>query len=145
MRLLKSRNTAQEEITEVLNEGYSLLSEMGAERETRKADSTWAPAEAKPRHEEQVNEWGGKVQRVLLGIFPTKREWNYFLNPPHQGLSAIAADDNDDYEWQSLKLRLKDLINALDTLIEARLDSYTDVPLQKRLYIEDIDLSLIHI
>lgn len=139
MRLLKSRNAAQEEITSVLNEGYSLLSRMNIDRDTKMKNSIWLPTVAKTEHEKLINEWGASVQRTLLEIFPTERERNLFLNPLQHGLAAIAADDQDDYKWQSMRLRLKDLIGALDIILENRLNGYTDVPIQKRFYVEDID------
>jgi len=73
----------------------------------------------------------------LNSIFPTGLEANQFRHPP-TAFGAIAARDNDDYKAKSLRLRLDDLLKGLDS-VKQNLNKYTDLPLEKRLYIEDID------
>jgi hypothetical protein len=136
MRLLKSRNMAEEEITAVLNDGYALLTQLSSERSEKKAAGSWVSEEDTQRHEDGINEWRAAVRDVLLSVFPTEREWNNVYYPPRPGPNYVSQEDT---RWQIIHNRLREIVNALDSILENRLDSYTDAPLQRRLYVEDID------
>ena len=81
-----------------------------------------------------MNQWATEVVTELTRIFPTELESNLFLNP-EMPLGAVSGD----YEYQSLVRRLGYFIRGLETIRQTSLPQYTDLPIQDRLYIEDID------
>ena len=138
MRLKKSKNAAQEQLIALVNEGYKIHAWLRSDYVEKRRQGTFDPNSDHQKYKDIVNEWGARVVDALNTIFPTELEANTFLNPPHK-LGAISADNQDDYKAKSLKVRMIDLLHGLDSIISDNLTRYTDLPLQSRLYIEDID------
>jgi len=138
MRLRKSRNTAEEELINLLNKGYQVLNWLKVDYSQKRQSGAFNPATDHKRHEDIVNEWGREVTNTLNSIFPTELEANQFLHPPHT-FGAIAAETQDDYKSGSLHARFDDRLKGLDEIRRNSLIRYTDLPITTRLYIEDID------
>jgi hypothetical protein len=133
MRLRKSKNQSEEEITKFMISGYRLLNWLKTDYEEKKSKGSINHA----IYSNAVNKWGDEVINSLKDIFPTNLEANQFLHPK-SSLSVVQADTDDDYKAKSLRIRLTDILRGLDEIKDS-LSKYTDMPLQKRLYIEDID------
>lgn len=138
VRLKKSRNTAEEEIVRLLNQGYQLLNTLKADYTQKRKAGTYDAAVDHQRHTNAVNEWGGDVISALNSIFPSELESNQFLHPSTT-FGAIAADSQDAYKAGSLRARLDDLLRGLDEIRKGSLLRHTDLPGAARLYVEDID------
>jgi hypothetical protein len=80
---------------------------------------------------------GNHVLTGLESLFPTSLEANTFLNPPPPGFTTISS--GTDPTWFNLQRRLEALLRALKEILTQDLLRYTDLPVQERLYIEDID------
>jgi len=129
MRLKKSRVSLEEELVSVLNDGYSLLSDIDTEfSEKKKID--------RDVYSGKLNEWGNKVIECLESTFPTELERHQFLNPPSK-LRHI--ETTIDRAYQDLRHRLEELIGTLVKIRTESLSLYTDLPAGIRLYVEDID------
>ena len=138
MRLKKSKNTADEELIDLLNRGYQILFWLRADFNEKKQNDLFNSANDQQNYRDIVNRWGGEVLETLKSTFPTDLESNLFLNPPHS-FGAIAASTQEDYEVAKLRVRLEDLLKGLDEIRKNSLPSYTDLPIETRLYVEDID------
>jgi hypothetical protein len=138
MRLKKSRNSAEEEIISLQNEGYKILNWLKLDYNEKIQAKTFNSAVDHQRYKDSVNEWGWRVNNILSSIFPTELEANQFLHP-QSTFGAVAAATDDDYKATSLRLRLDDLLRGLDDIRKNSLLRYTDLPMKTRLYIEDID------
>jgi hypothetical protein len=138
MRLKKSKNAAEEQLIALTNEGYRILSWLQSDYREKRNQKTFNAETDHKRYEEPVNEWGDKVIDALNTIFPTEMEANLFLNPPHT-FKTVSADNHDEYKVKGLHLRVIDLLHGLDKIISDNLGRYTDLPLESRIYVEDID------
>ena len=87
-----------------------------------------------PDYQERTNRWATVVVEELRLIFPTQLEMNLFLNPDIP-FGAVSGD----YEYQALIRRFGYFVRGLVTIQQTSLAQYTDLPLQDRLYVEDID------
>ena len=90
------------------------------------------------QYRQAIDEWTSLVIGLLNAIFPTELEANMFLDPPHK-LSVVSAATDHEYQVKSKRLRMSDLLQGLGQIVTNRLPNYTDLPIQARLYIEDID------
>jgi hypothetical protein len=111
VRLKKSRNTAEEEIVRLLNQGYQLLNTLKADYTQKRKAGTYDAAVDHHRHTNAVKEWGRDVISALNSIFPSELESNHFLHPSTT-FGAIAADSQDDYKAGSLRARLDALLRG---------------------------------
>jgi hypothetical protein len=138
MRLKKSKNTAQEKLTALVNEGYRILHSIHTDFRQKRAAGTFESDKDHERYSRLVNEWVDDVVAALNSIFPTELEANSFLHP-RTTFGAIAAEDADAYKAGGLRARLQDVLHGLERIIEVNLTRYTDLPIGTRLYVEDID------
>lgn len=136
MRLKKSRVAADEELLVLINEGYGVLNGIQADYREKRSHNDFKAEVDNARYEQAVDEWGARVVYSLNGIFPTELEANSFLHPPKR-FGTVSSDE--DYRCACLQMRVRDVLQALDGIISGNLGRYTDLPLQARLYIEDID------
>jgi hypothetical protein len=81
-----------------------------------------------------VNSWADKVVESLTQIFPTQLETNLFRDPEIP-FGAVSGD----YKYQSAVRRCGHFIRGLNNIRLRSLPEYTDLPLDARLYVEDID------
>ncbi len=138
MRLRKSKNAAEEQIVSLLNEGYSLLQALKARHAARDRAQDSNAGDALQCYEESVNKWGNKVSTALREIFPTELEVSRFLRQ-NTGFRTVSADNDHDYKVKGLFCRLEDVLESLQEIRKEDIDRYTDLPLETRLYVEDID------
>ena len=136
MRLQKSKNAAEEELTALVNDGYSILSWLRSDYRDKRSSGTFDSSQDNQVYENRVNQWGSKVVLALNSIFPTELEANSFLNAP-SAFGTVSGEE--DYKWACLVKRVPEVIRSLERIIEVSLTRYTDLPFQARLYIEDID------
>ena len=137
MRLKKSKVAAEEELTALVNEGYNILNWIKRHYHETRGQGTFDSSRDSQTYENVANEWGHKVVQTLNHIFPTELEANSFLNPPPSPLWAISTED--DRGWAILVRQLRESIQVLERMVEVNLPRYTDLPIQTRLYVEDID------
>lgn len=136
MRLKKSKTAVEEILINHLNEGYKLLSFIDSDYSTRKADKSYDSDIHGKEYEDKLEEWGQLVLVHFDEIFPTELEKNEFLKPPYK-FRTVNADW--DKKYSNTKVRLEEIIESLKKIIENNIARYTDLPIEKRLYIEDID------
>lgn len=134
MRLKVPVASANEALISLINRGYTVLGEIRADYASKKQAGCYNKETDIPHYEEQMNHWATAVVEGLKDMFPTELEINLFLNPDIP-FGAVSGD----YEYQSLIRRFGYYVRGLETIRQASLPQYTDLPLQDRLYVEDID------
>lgn len=138
MRLRKSKNAAQEELTSLVNEGYRYLAWLNADYAKKKADSTFSPELDNKLYSDAFETWANTQVIPSLGaIFPTELERNFFITP--QGSRLSSSFLGVDQRWAELKEIAIMHIHALQKILENNLGQYTDLPAQTRLYVESVD------
>jgi len=139
MRLKKNFNLADEELTRLINEGHSIFHNLKHDLDQKVDQGVFDPEADYKRYEDLVNAWGYKVEAALEGIFPNKLEINNFLRSQPKGLRHVTADKVETVTTKRLGARLMDLIDNLEMIRTSSLPSYLDLPVNTRLYVEDID------
>lgn len=134
MRLRIHIATADEELIALVNEGYDAISAMQANYQRRKEQGTYDDTKDVDELMGPVNTWADKVVESLGRIFPTQLEKHLFLDPeiPFGTVSG-------DYKYQSALTRSGHYVRGLNNIRVRSLPEYTDLPLDARLYVEDID------
>ena len=134
MRMKVSMASANESLIALINRGYAVLSTIKQDYSAKKKAGSYVEDDDNPQYEEQMNQWATEVVTELEHIFPTELESNLFLNPeiPFGTVSG-------DYQYQSMVRRLGHFIRGLETIRQTSLPQYTDLPMQDRLYVEEID------
>jgi hypothetical protein len=134
VRLKVSMASANERLIMLINRGYTVLSKINQDYSVKKEQKNYTEDADNSLYSEQINQWAEEVVNELNQVFPTELESNLFLNPEIP-FGAVSGD----YKYQSMVLHFKYLIRGLDTIRQACLPQYTDLPMQDRLYIEQID------
>lgn len=134
MRLRTHIATANEELVVLVNEGYNAISAMQADYQDRKEKGTYDDSKDVDALVAPVDAWAEKVVRSLGRIFPTQLETHLFLDP-ETPLGAVSGD----YKYQSALVRCRHFVRGLNKIRLQSLPEYTDLPLDARLYVEDID------
>ena len=134
MRLKVTVALANENLIALINRGYAVLDTIEQDYAKKKNAKSYNEDIDNSKYQEQINQWGNEVINGLASIFPTELEKNLFLNPeiPFGTVSG-------DYNYQSMVLKFKHFIRGLETIRQSSLSQYTDLPMQDRLYVEDID------
>jgi hypothetical protein len=135
MRLKIPMTSANETMIALVNRGYSVLAGIANNYRVKKNAGGYKAAEDNARYQQQMNQWGTEVAGELLRIFPTELEHNLFLNPQ----IPLGTVSSEDYEFQGMIQNFKCFIRGLETIRQTSLATYTDLPIQDRLYVEDID------
>ena len=126
--------SANETLISLINRGYIVLREIRADYASKKEAGCYNKETDTPDYQERTNRWATVVVEELRLIFPTQLEMNLFLNPDIP-FGAVSGD----YEYQALIRRFGYFVRGLVTIQQTSLAQYTDLPLQDRLYVEDID------
>jgi hypothetical protein len=134
MRLKVPMTSANETLIVLINRGYSVLAAITQDYTARKNAGDYKENEDNARYGEQVNQWASEVVGELTRVFPTELERNLFLNPEIP-LGAVSGD----YKYQSMVRQFQFFIRGLEKIRQTSLGQYTDLPIQDRLYVEDID------
>jgi hypothetical protein len=134
MRLRIHSATANEELVALVNEGYDALSAVQADYQRRKQQGTYDDAKDIDELVAPVNTWANKVVESLGRIFPTQLETHLFLDPEIP-FGAVSGD----YNYQSALMRCRYFVRSLNKIRLQSMPEYTDLPLDARLYVEDID------
>jgi hypothetical protein len=127
MRLKMSLNAADELLIASVNAGYEALERVKADR-ARQGD-----AYDVARSQEIMNDWASAVGQDLRAIFPTDLEFNTFKNP-EMPVGAFVHG-----EFEKLTVASMHYIRGLEKIRTQNLSRYTDLPIQIRYYVEDID------
>jgi hypothetical protein len=137
LRLLVSRASAEEKIIDLLNEGYTLRQELWADYDERRSAGSFEPVSDNQRYHALADQWVNKVIQILGEIFPTPLELNYFCS--RESYQKVTYS-NIDQEFGELFYRTTPtFIERLKHVFETDLSRYTDLPIQDRLFVEDID------
>lgn len=134
MRLRIHMATANEELVALVNEGYDAISVMQTAYQEKKGNGTYNDSRDVEELTAPVNAWADKVVEALGRIFPTQLETHLFLDPEIP-LGAVSGD----YKYQSTLKRCRHFVRGLNSIRLNSLPEYTDLPLDVRLYVEDID------
>ena len=89
------------------------------------------------RYYGRVDEWENKVSKTLQEVFPTALESNYFCS--RESHPVVEYQEMDQKFGHLFYNRLPSYTQRLKRILEADLPRYTDLPIQDRLFIEDID------
>ena len=137
MRLQVSRASAEEQLVALLNEGYQLRQNLRLDYDSRRNAEVFDAVSDMQRYYGQVDAWGNKVNQTLQEVFPTALESNYFCS---QASHPAVDYQGMDQKFGHLFYRtLPSYTKRLKRILEADLPHYTDLPIQDRLFIEDID------
>jgi hypothetical protein len=134
MRLKIHTAAANDELVVLINEGYDAISTARARYMERKSSGMFDDSKHVSEVVEPINAWADRVVVALDRIFPTKLETNLFKNPESQ-FGAVSGD----YQYQCAIKRSRDLLRGLNRIRTQSLLEYTDLPLNFRLYVEDIE------
>jgi len=134
MRLRIHIAMANEELVALVNEGYNAISAMQAAYQERKASGAYNDSKDVDELIAPVNAWADKVVESLGRIFPTQLETHLFLD-----LEIPFGAVSGDYKYQSALNRCRHFVRGLNKIRINNLPEYTDLPLDVRLYVEDID------
>jgi len=134
MRLRIHSGTANEELVVLLNEGYDAVSAMQEEYQQKKEAGTYDDSKDVNGLIVPVENWVNKVAESLVSIFPTKLELHLFQNP-----EISFGTVSGDYNFQSALQRCHHFLRGLNKIRLQSLPEYTDLPLDARLYVEDIE------
>lgn len=134
MRLRTHIATANEELIALVNEGYDALSAMQADYQHRKELGTYDDARDVDVLVVPMENWASRACGALTRIFPTQLETHLFRDP-EVPFGAVSGD----YKFQCALRRCRFLVRGLNKIRLQSLPEYTDLPLDARLYVEDID------
>lgn len=134
MRLKTHAATANEELVMLVNEGYDAVSNMGTNYQRKKDAGTYDDKKDIDELVAPVEAWADRVVESLGRIFPTQLETHLFSDPEIP-FGAVSGD----YNYASTIRRCRYLIRGLNKIRLQSLPEYTDLPLDSRLYVEDID------
>lgn len=134
MRLRIHIAMANEEFVALVNEGYDAISAMQAAYQERKASGAYNDSKDVDELIAPVSTWVDKVVESLGRIFPTQLETHLFLDPEIP-FGAVSGD----YKYQSALNRCRHFVRGLNKIRLHSLPEYTDLSLDVRLYVEDID------
>jgi hypothetical protein len=134
VRLKVSMASANESLIGLINRGYVVLSAIKQDYLAKKKSGSYNEDEDNRQYGVQMDQRGTEVVAELKRIFPTELESNLFLNPEIP-FGAVSGD----YEYQSMVKRFGHFIRGLETIRHTSLPQYTDLPMQDRLYVEEID------
>jgi hypothetical protein len=107
---------------------------MRTEYQRRKEQRTYDDHKDVDALVEPVNAWANKVVESLERIFPTQLEAHLFLDPEIP-LGVVSGD----YKYQSALNKCRYFVRGLNRIRMQSLPEYTDLPLDARLYVENID------
>jgi hypothetical protein len=133
MRLKMSLNAADELLVAAVNAGYEALENVKRDKEEKQSAGTYDVARDHPRHQEIMNNWATGAVNLLDAIFPTHLELNTFKNP-EMPIGFVPGG-----EFGILTVTAKFWIRGLDKIRTQNLLQYTDLPIQSRYFVEDID------
>ena len=134
MRLKTTHLSANEKIISFVNSGYLIFNKIKADYKSKKELDSYSKEVDFLQYEKEMNSWGNDVVCCLDEIFPTELEKNVFLNPNF----PVRYSGTDD-EYQGLIHNFIIYIKGLDEIRIRSIPNYTDLPIQSRLYVEDID------
>lgn len=135
MRLKLSKNKAVELLIDQLTEGY-LIRKMVESNYSHNLRCQNFDTNRDVTNE-TINKWNKETFDLIENIFPTKLQQLYFDNPPENSITTVYH--NGDSGWENMKAFILKKIKALHRFLEVDMKEYTDLPIKKRLYIEDID------
>lgn len=134
MRLRVHAATANEELIALINEGYDALSRVQEQYRALKGNGQYDDSKDVDALVQPINVWANRVVDAFARIFPTDLERNLFLDPEIP-FGAVSGD----YNYQSCMMRCRYFVRGLNRIRLQCLPEYTDLPLDTRLYVEDID------
>jgi hypothetical protein len=134
MRLKIHTAAANDELVVLINEGYDAIATARGRYTERKSAGTFDDSKHVGEVVEPINTWADRVVAALDRIFPTKLETNLFSDPESQ-FGTVSGD----YQYQSAIKRSLDFLRGLNRIRTRSLPEYTDLPLDFRLYVEDIE------
>jgi hypothetical protein len=135
MRLKLSKNKAEEILIKHLIKGYSIREKVRSNYTINFKSQNFE--NNRIIINEEISTWNRDVSKELEIIFPTLLQCFYFNNPPEEGSALMTL--NGDSGWDNMVSFMLKKINALHRFLEIDIKQYTDLPIGKRLYIEDID------
>jgi hypothetical protein len=134
MRLRIHAAAANDELVGLINEGYSVIAAIQAEYRRRKDAGAYVDDKNSAEIIAPMNEWVSKAAEALDRIFPTPLEKNLFVDPDIP-FGSVAGD----YQYQSAMRNSRYFIRGLNKIRLQSIPEYTDLPLDARLFVEDID------
>jgi hypothetical protein len=134
MRLKMSLNAADELLVAAVNAGYEALENVKRDKAEKQSAGTYDPARDQPRHQEIMDNWATAVAHLLDAIFPTHLELNTFKNPEIP-IGAFVRGT----AFGKLTVTAQFYIRGLEKIRTQNLPQYTDLPMQSRYFVEDID------
>jgi hypothetical protein len=141
MRLRIHVATANEELIALINEGYDVISAMRTDYKQRKEMGTYDDKKDLDEIVIPGNAWLNKVAESLGRIFPTQLETNLFKDPDTLfgtvGTEIVYA--SGDFRYDQAIRNCRRWVSGLNKIRLQSLPEYTDLPLDTRLYVEDID------
>lgn len=137
MRLLTSRNSAEERLTSLVTQGYELRVSIWKDRQSKLSLNAYQSSVDVPRYKAILSGWIQEVQHELRAIFPTSLELHKFS----ARASHLATDfrDVDQAFGVLFYIDIPRYIELLASILESDVRRYTDLPIAARLYVEDID------
>ena len=131
------RPAAEERLIACLNKGYEVRLSLWADYNRRLQSESFNVEADNKRYFSLTNEWANSVVGDLQSIFPTSLESNQFRGR-QSSLAVCYIGIDQEFAWLYYNT-LPDLIEGLKNILDHDLARYTDLPIQDRLFVEDID------
>lgn len=135
MRLRVSAASAKERLIRLVNEGYATFQDVQEDFQAKRTAHTFDDNSDSNEYAKRRDDWANRVLKELAAIFPTQLEAFTFANPRIN----LGIAQSDIYNYVTQRERFLAFIRGLDQIRRISVDEYTDLPLAKRLYVEDID------
>ena len=130
MRLCVPMVSAKETLTSLLNQGYKVFWAVQQDYARKREAGQYDQGTDIPRYKRRRDRWATAVVGDLRRVFPPELESNLFRSPD----TPISYDS-----WYSFIDIFLALLRELEQVQRTCLPQYTDLLLQDRLYVEDID------
>lgn len=137
MRLKISRVSAEELILQQLNCGYRLAQEIYNRYVQEKSTGAFDKDTALPNYHHMLNGWIDETRQTLASIFPTDLEAHFFYQ--RFSIQDSTYLNMDSTVGALVFARIPTYVERLHKILDSHLQRYSNLPLQERLFIEDVD------
>lgn len=120
-----------------MNRGYQLAPAIYRDHVQKRNAGAFDKGKDLPDYQRKLSDWVNETQRALADLFPTDLEANLFS----QMFSASDFDYSnvDNAVGNLVYQRIPTYIERLHRILDSHIRRYSDLPLQQRLFVEDID------
>jgi hypothetical protein len=137
VRLKTSRISAEEAILRLLNRGYQIADQIYIDHSQKRKAGTFDKDRDVQAYYETLHAWKLDACQVLSDIFPTSLEENFLSQ--RFVVSSLSYSNSHQDVGDLVYRHVPTYIDRLRQVLCVDLLRYSDLPIQERLFVEDID------